>query len=388
MQIQNKKFLIVGSGITAATLATLLSEHEAKEVKVIEKNNHLGGNVFDYQDANGFFIHKYGPHIFHTNYDEVINFVKKYSEFDLFTHQVLVKYQDQEIIFPINFDSIYQITKSQSIIEKLKKHFQKEEQVSIRQLMNVNDEEIKALADLIYKNIYENYTMKMWEISADKIDLNVLNRVKINLNHEWNYFPNDKFVGMPKKGWTNMIENMLNHKNIKVFLNYDYKETYNLTTFKMLLDYHVYDAIFYTGMIDELFNYEHEALPYRSLEFTFEYLKDTDSFQNASVVNYPADLHFTRITEYKKLTQQNNLKGTVIGKEYPGQYDSTSPRFFNPCYPISNIETTNTYNKYLQELKKVKNLYCLGRLGQYKYYDTDDAIYSVLNFFKELINND
>lgn len=384
MNLENKQFLIIGAGVSGITMARLLADAGASKIKIIDKKSHIGGNCFDFKNEQGFLIHKYGPHIFHTNNEKVINFVTRFSEFDLFTHKVLVQYENEFIPFPINLNSIYDITHNDKIKHNLIKEFTGQKTVSIKQLLNSNDEEIKKLGNIIFKNIYENYTMKMWGISANEIDLNVLNRVKINLTEEWNYFPDDTFVGEPKHGWTNMFEKMLDHPNIEVYLNEDYKDRYSFEIFKQLLQNNVYDGIFFCGMIDELFNFKFGQLPYRSLNFEFTYLPDVNSFQPVSVVNYPAAKDFTRITEYKKLTNQLYLSGTVIGKEYPGSFDPSSKFFYNPCYPIKNLQTLNQYHLYYEELKKVDHLYAIGRLGQYQYFDIDDAINSVMQLFETL----
>ena len=386
MELKNKNFLIIGAGITGISLARLLVDQGAQYVKIIDMKNHIGGNTYDYKNENGFMIHKYGPHIFHTNYDEVINLLSRFSTFHHFTHQVLVKYEDKLIPLPINETSINAISHDKDLFSKLKEVYKNQKEVSILQLLNNNDNNIKHLGELVYKNIYENYTMKMWDIPANKIDQNVLNRLKIVLSNEWNYFINDKFVAIPQDGWTSMMQRMLNHKNIDLYLNYDYKETYNLKSLQLLLKNKVYDAIFFTGMIDELFDFKYGKLPYRSLEFKFEYFSDIDDFQPTSVVNYPSDKELTRITEYKKLCNQLDLKGTVISKEYPGAYDLNSIRFNLACYPINNKDTLMLFNKYYNELKAMhENFFVVGRLGQYKYFDTDDAIYNSINIIKDIL---
>ena len=386
MELKNKNFLIIGAGITGISLARLLVDEDAQYVKIIDMKNHIGGNTYDYKNENGFMIHKYGPHIFHTNYDEVINLLSRFSTFHHFTHQVLVKYEDKLIPLPINETSINAISHDKDLFSKLKEVYKNQKEVSILQLLNNNDNNIKYLGELVYKNIYENYTMKMWDIPANKIDQNVLNRLKVVLSNEWNYFINDKFVAIPKDGWTSMMQRMLNHKKIDLYLNYDYKETYNLKSLQLLLKNKVYDAIFFTGMIDELFDFKYGKLPYRSLEFKFEYFNDIDDFQPTSVVNYPSDKELTRITEYKKLCNQLDLKGTVISKEYPGAYDINSKRFNLACYPINNKDTLMLFNKYYSELKAMdENFFVVGRLGQYKYFDTDDAIYNSINIIKDIL---
>lgn len=384
MNLKDKNYLIIGAGISGISLARMLVDAGANKVKIVEQKSHIGGNCFDYKDKHGFYIHKYGPHIFHTSNQRIIEFITRFSKFNCFTHKVLVDYKGELIPFPINLTAIYKIIGNQNIKNELIDEFKAQKTVSIKQLLNSTNKDINKLGELIYKNIYENYTMKMWDIPADKIDLNVLNRVKINLTEEWNYFPDDNFVGEPTKGWTSMFQKMLEHKNIALYLNTNYKDVYNVQIFKQLLENKVYDAIFFCGMIDELFDFKYGELPYRSINFKFEYLPEINNYQPVSVVNYPADKHLTRITEYKKLTLQEDLSGTVIGKEYPGAYDKNSALFYNPCYPIKNLDTLQVYKQYHDELNKIPNLYAIGRLGQYQYFDTDDAINNVMQIFDTL----
>ncbi|MBO6072405.1 NAD(P)-binding protein [bacterium] len=161
MELKNKNFLIIGAGITGISLARLLVDEDAQYVKIIDMKNHIGGNTYDYKNENGFMIHKYGPHIFHTNYDEVINLLSRFSTFHHFTHQVLVKYEDKLIPLPINETSINAISHDKDLFSKLKEVYKNQKEVSILQLLNNDDNNIKHLGELVYKNIYENYTMKM-----------------------------------------------------------------------------------------------------------------------------------------------------------------------------------------------------------------------------------
>ena len=383
MELTNKSYLIIGCGITGATLARLLVQHGAKYVKVIEAKSHLGGNVYDQYDEHHILYHVYGPHIFHTNYDEVWKFITSYTTMVQFRHQVLAAYQDQLIPLPINLDSILLMThQNEKLVDQLLHTFPNTKAITINQLINCNDQALQNLGQLIFDNIYANYTKKMWNISAKDIDKNVLNRLQINLNTQWDYFPNDKYTGIPTNGFTSFIEQLVNHPCIEVFINQSMQANYDLNSLKLLLANHVYDAIFYTGMIDSLFNFKYGHLPYRSLRFEFKYVNQP-LFQPTSVVNYPSHPFMTRITDYNFLLRQH-LPHTVIGMEYPGQYDPSDLAYNVPYYPINNPSTRKMYALYFQELQQIPNFYCLGRLGTYSYIDMDDSIYQCLQLIKKL----
>ena len=387
MKLTNKSYLIIGCGITGATMARLLADHGAQYVKVIEAKSHLGGNVYDQYDDHHILYHVYGPHILHTNYEEVWNFVNSYTSMIEFRHQVLASYQNELVPLPINLDSILLMTNhNEELINKLLATYPHTKTITINQLVNSNDEQLRTLGQLIFDNIYANYTQKMWNISAKDIDKNVLNRLQIHLNHQWDYFPNDKYTGVPTNGYTSFIESLVNHPHIEVLLNHPMQANYDLNSLKLLLTNHVYDGIFYTGMIDSLFNFKYGHLPYRSLHFEFKYINYAP-YQPASVVNYPSHPYMTRITDYNFLLRQN-LTHTVIGMEYPGQYDPSDLAFNVPYYPINNQNTRNIYSQYVNELKTIPNLYCLGRLGTYSYIDMDDSIYQCMQLIKELIGKD
>lgn len=385
MELTNKSYLIIGCGISGAVLARLLVDHNAKHVKIIEAKSHIAGNVYDQYDEHHILYHVYGPHIFHTNYDEVWNFVTKYTKMVEFKHQVLASYQNELIPLPINLDSILLMTNhNQKLVDKLLQTYNNVNNITINQLVNAKETELRELGQLIFDNIYANYTQKMWNIKAQDIDKNVLNRLRINLNHNWDYFPNDKYTGIPVDGYTAFIEKLVDNQRIEVLTNHCMQDYYDLNSLKLLLKNKVYDAIFYTGMIDSLFNFKYGHLPYRSLRFEFKYINYAP-YQPASVVNYPNHPLMTRITDYNFLLRQH-LNHTVIGMEYPWEYDPADLAFNVPYYPINNQATRNMYKKYYDELLLIPNFYCLGRLGTYAYIDMDDSIYQCMQLVKQLTN--
>ncbi|MBD5445723.1 MAG: UDP-galactopyranose mutase [Mycoplasma sp.] len=385
-----KNIYIFGSGISGSTVARIFAEHGSK-VFLFEAKNHIGGHCFDYVDnQTGVYVHKYGPHIFHTSHEKVWNFVNKFSKFNSYRNKVKVNLQDREklISFPINFTSIeeiYESEKAQKIINLLKQKYSDKKTITIGELIESNENDLKEFSDFVYKNIYSNYTSKMWGISIEDINPEVLKRVKINLDYSDNYFPDDKFQGIPSKGYTNLIRNIINHKNINLELNFDFKKRVSFKNDKLVLDSKEIDSyVFFCGSIDELFNYKFGKLSYRSLDIQFE-VHQKKFYQTVGVVNYPWHKTMTRITEYKYLSKQENLEHTVISKEYPGQWDENSEKFSIRFCPIENEQNLLTLSKY-KNLLKDYNIIPLGRLASYKYFDMDDAIFNAIEIAESIIH--
>lgn len=384
--MNTKKVNIIGAGISGITLARLLAEADY-EVHIYEKKDHIGGNCYDYKSDKHILIHKYGPHIFHTSNERVWEFMNQFTKFNDYVNKVLVSVDDKLVQMPINYNSIEALFSKEMYDDFVKECNEKfsEKAVSIfdikKTLKNKNS---IMIADFIYKNVYENYTSKMWGIPIDKIDSEILKRVKINLNKEWNYFPDDKYQGLPIKGYTKMMQNMLNHENIHIHLNEDGIK--HLSFEKNVIKFDGDNSpIIYTGPIDELFDFKFKRLEYRSLFIEFSTFCKKH-YQDVAVINYPSDPNITRVTEYKWMTKQRKRNWTIISTEKPGQFNPDSPIFNTPFYPINNEANNTRLNKYLDLAKKYNNLYLLGRLATYKYWDMDDAIEKAFELF-ELITN-
>ncbi len=381
------KILVIGAGLAGSSFARLIADNN--DVYVFEKNNFIGGNCFDQLDDNGILIHLFGPHIFHTSNRDVWNFVNQFSRFKKVTHQALVSVDDYLLQMPINLNSIKTVFPDlfTGFLEEVHSLKLFGKQASILQLLNCfRNNNNKKIVNFFYEKVFANYTSKMWGIPIDKLGKNIIERVKINLSYNWDYFPEDEFCGLPVEGYTQLITNMLDHPNIKVFTNkniIDFKVKDNL----IYIDNKFYDLVIFTGSIDELFSYKYGVLPYRSLNIKFETIYN-DYLQTASIVNYPQDPYLTRICEYKILNNQRIDGVTTISKEYPGEFYLLDPVFYNRFYPIRNFENDQMYNKYLEETKKINNLYLLGRLAEYKYYDMDDVISSAMKLIEKLnLNN-
>ena len=372
-RINHVKNLVVGAGVSGAAIANLIADKLGEQVLVIDRKNHIAGNCYDYKDNNGIMIHKYGSHIFHTNNENVWSFVKRFSAFNTYMHEVVGLVDGIEAHIPFNFNTLYQVfpkSLASRIEEKLLKNFGFNTKVPILEFLNQNDEDLKFLAEYVYQKIFVNYTAKQWGKKPEDIDRNVTARVPVYLSKDNRYFQ-DKYQGIPLQGYSKLIENMLSHKNIKLKLNTDCKS----------LDLNSFDRIFYTGSIDELFDYKYGVLPYRSVHFEFEE-HNLEFYQSHPCVNYPNNYDFTRIHEYKHYLKDKSEK-TVIAKEYPQEFVLDKNERY---YPIQNDENAELYKMYLDEVKKTGNLYLLGRLGDYKYYDMDKAILRAIELFEEVFS--
>lgn len=365
------KNLVVGAGFSGAVIANLVANNLDEKVVVIDKKDHIAGHCYDYRDKNGIMIHKYGSHIFHTNSEKVWKFIRQFGDFNQYMHKVIAVIDGIETTIPFNFNTLHDVfppTMAKRIEEKLLDRFRYNEKVPILDFQNQDDSDLKFLANYVYEKVFLNYTAKQWGVSPKEVDQTVTARVPIYLSMDDRYFQ-DKYQGIPLEGYTKLIANILSHQNIEIKLNKDYSDI----TEK-------YDRVFFTGTIDEYFDYELGQLPYRSVNFKFEEY-DRDFYQKNAVVNYPCNYDFTRIHEYKYYLNDKSDK-TVIAKEYSENFElGRNER----CYPVPQKENIDLYNKYLEKSRKLENVYFLGRLGDYKYYDMDKAILRAIELFEEIV---
>ena len=370
--------IIVGSGFSGATIARLIAENFGEKVVVVDKKDHIAGNSYDYRDENGIMIHKYGSHIFHTNNEKVWSFLKQFTDFNTYMHEVVGILDGIEAQIPFNFTTLYQIfpeTLAKRLEEKLLKEFEYNKKVPILEFQKQDDEDLKFLAEYVYEKIFLNYTTKQWGVSPKDVDGAVTARVPVYLSKDNRYFQ-DKYQGIPLEGYTKVVEKMLDHPNIEVVLNKDFAE------FKKENSDLVKNArIFYTGSIDEFFDYKFGKLPYRSVNFKFE-THNREFYQTHACINYPNNYDFTRIHEYKHYLNDKSEK-TVIAKEYSEFFELGKNERY---YPIASEENAKLYQKYLDEAKNLKDVYFFGRLGDYKYYNMDLAVARAIELFEEVFN--
>lgn len=365
---------IVGAGYAGAVSARALAE-KGKKVLVLERRDHIGGNAYDCLDGHGVLIHKYGPHIFHTNNRAVFDFLSRFTEWRRYQHRVIAnvprdnpevvpahKKTDGRFFFPVpfNLDSLknaFGEREGGRLEEKLLAAYPAQSQVTILELRQNPDPEVAAIADYVYEHVFVHYTMKQWGQKPEEIDPSTTARVPVRLSRDDRYFQ-DAYQGMPLEGYTKMFERMLDHPNIEVRLGVDARPILKEAG----------GPVIYTGQVDELFGFQFGPLPYRTLDFRFETLPQ-DAFQTHGTVNYTVDQDFTRITEFKHLTGQELPGVTTIVKEYSRPYTGDPGEI--PYYAIINPENNALYAKYKAEADKKPNLYLLGRLAEYKYYNMD-----------------
>ena len=360
--------IVVGAGLAGCVVARKLATTHFCRVLVLESRAHIGGNCYDRIDENGVLVQEYGPHIFHTNNKRVYEFLWQFTKFNPYTHKVVANVDGHHIPVPFNLDSLDMIGKSH-LEEILVETYGYGSSVPILTLKDNQNEDIKALADDIYEMVFSKYTAKQWGTTPEQIDKSVTARVPIRLDREGTYFK-DEYQAMPADGYTEMFNQMLDYPNITVELN----SSFDLS----MMNYDI--PVIYSGPIDELFNYEHGRLPYRSIDFVFEQYQNK-IYQDHAVVNYTVSEDFTRITEFKHLTSQD-CQNTTILKEFPTAYEGKDGQI--PSYPVENAATKAVYNKYLESAKKINNLYLVGRLAEYKYFNMDEVVENALKLCENI----
>ncbi len=377
--------VVIGSGIAGAAAARVLAEEQGKQVLVLERRPHIGGNCYDREDEYGILIHQYGPHIFHTGDEEVYAWLSRFTDWYEFGHEVVARVGERLIPVPFNLNTlkmVYGEEKGERLAGKLANTFGAGARVPILKLREQTDPEIQAIADFVYENIFLKYTMKQWGQKPEEIDPAVTGRVPVVISYDNRYF-GDKYQGMPKDGYTPMFEKILAHPGIEVRTGTDAREILELRKEegKVYLEGREFDgAVIYTGAADELFGCRYGRLPYRSLRFDFEHYRIPD-YQGHSVVNYTVSEEFTRITEFKHLTGQK-AEGTTIVKEYPFAYTGAEGEI--PYYAILNEENLALYQRYAALAEKFPDFYLLGRLAEYKYYNIDAMAARALGLARSL----
>lgn len=377
-------YIIIGCGLSACVVARKLAD-VGKKILIVERRNHLGGNLYDEVDENGILVQRYGPHTFHTNNDLVVEFIKNYADFIEYNMKCEVKIDNIITSSPFNFktiDQFYSKADAINLKNKLIKAYPLL-RTTVVELLESKDTDIKEYAQMLFDKDYSLYTSKQWGIDPCEVDPSVLKRVPIEFSYYDRYF-HDKFEAIPKGGFMVFIKNLLDSPNIKTIKNEDGLKHISFKNNNILYD-DEYIKIIFTGQIDELFNYKYDRLPYRSLRFEYE-THNINSYQTSAIVAYPShEYGFTRITEYTKLPFQNSNK-TVIAKEYPILFNEKTKN--DPYYPIPTLKSNNMYNKYKDEAAKYDNLYLLGRLAEYKYYNMDQCVLNALTLANKLIKGD
>ena len=380
------KIIIVGSGITGSVAARVLAE-AGNSVEVWEKKPYVGGAVYDKPDSYGVHIHVHGPHIFHTNSQIAYDFLSRFTEWYGFSHKVLGEIGGSLCPIPFNYTSIEKcFDKDTADIykRKLSEFAGEEPVVTIGKLRTAEDQDLQSLSDYVYKNVFENYTLKQWGMPPERLGEEVMGRVPVRASYEDRYFT-DKYQGIPKNGYTAMILNILDHPNIEVRTSYDALQHMTVDNGKIVLDGSGLDsdtAVIYCGCLEELLKYKFGKLPYRSLRFETE-LKPSP-FQPVAVVNYPNSHDYTRISQYSHFEpgHDDDDKCTIM-YEYPIEYEPGCG--LDAYYPVPLDENKQKYQLYADEVSSIKNFYPAGRLGSYKYINMDVAVVEAVKLAEKII---
>lgn len=357
-------YLIVGAGFAGSVLAERLASQLNKKVLIIDKRNHIAGNAYDHFNKDGIQVHKYGPHIFHTNSKDVFDYLSQFTEWRPYEHRVQASVDGQLLPIPINLDTINKLYGLSLTSFEVEAFFQSKAEV-ITPIRTSEDVVVSRVGRELYEKFFRNYTRKQWGMDPSELDKSVTSRVPVRTNRDDRYF-SDTYQAMPLRGYTAMFEKMLDHPNIKIMLNTDYHEIMDIIPFKEMI---------YTGPVDEYFDFRYGKLPYRSLEFKHETL-DEQQHQPAPVVNYPNEHPYTRITEFKYLTGQQHPKTSIV-YEYP-QAEG------DPYYPVPKPENAELYNKYKKLADETPGVHFVGRLATYRYYNMDQVVAQALTLFKKL----
>ncbi len=357
-------YMIVGAGFAGSVLAERLAAGMNKKVLIVDRRPHIGGNAYDCYDEHGILIHKYGPHIFHTNSAEIFDYLSRFTAWRQYQHRVRACVDGRLVPIPINIDTINELYGLSLDAEGMKRFLASVAEKRDK-IVTSEDVVVNGMGRELYEKFFRGYTRKQWGLDPSELDAQVTARVPVRASRDDRYFT-DKFQAMPARGFTRMFENMLDHPNIKIMLNTDYQEVQHEIS---------HESLIFTGPIDQYFGYRYGELPYRCLEFKHE-THHKPVFQSAPVVNYPNEYAYTRITEFKYLTGQEHPLTSIV-YEYP-RADG------DPYYPIPRPDNAALYKKYQALADETPNVHFVGRLATYRYYNMDQVVGQALALYSRL----
>lgn len=361
-------YLIVGAGFAGSVLAErLASQHDAR-ILLIDRRNHVGGNAYDELDEAGILYHKYGPHIFHTNSDQVVEYLSQFTEWRPYEHRVRAYVRDQLVPIPINRTTLNKLFGLNLQTDEEAADYLASRAEAVDEIRTSEDVVINAVGRELHELFFRGYTRKQWGLDPSELDKQVTSRIPTRTNTDDRYF-SDTFQAMPKDGFTAMFERMTSHPNIDKKFGTDFREL-------KANAHEIADHIIYTGPIDEYFDFRFGKLPYRSLKFDHQTL-DQERFQEVAVVNYPSEqVPYTRISEYKHLTGQEHPK-TSITYEFPAAEG-------DPYYPIPRPENQELFKRYEALADATEGVTFVGRLATYRYYNMDQIVGQALATFRRI----
>jgi UDP-galactopyranose mutase len=357
-------WMIVGAGFAGSVLAERLASQRNEKVLVIDKRDHIAGNAYDLKDAAGILIHQYGPHIFHTNSDTIVEYLSQFTAWRPYAHRVLAKVDGQLLPIPINLDTVNRLYGLSLNSEQLENFFAEKAELK-DEIITSEDVVVNKVGRDLYEKFFRGYTRKQWGLDPSDLDKSVTSRVPTRTNRDDRYFE-DKHQCMPLEGYTKMFTRMLDHPNIIVETGKQFREMRQRAKYKHLI---------FTGPVDEYFDYCFGKLPYRSLRFEHQTL-NKPWHQPVGVINYPQTENYTRITEYKHLTGQIHTK-TSLTYEFPSDIG-------DPFYPVPRPENQINYKKYEKMANVTQDVWFAGRLATYRYYNMDQIIGQALATFRRI----
>ncbi|OUI79000.1 UDP-galactopyranose mutase [Commensalibacter intestini] len=367
----NKKILIVGAGFSGAVIGRLLAE-DGFEVHIIDERSHTAGNCYSERDKEtGVMVHTYGPHIFHTDNEEVWDFLNQHAEMMPYVNRVKTTVNGQVFSLPINLHTINQFFHKTFSPDEAKAFIKTKGDSSIAEPKSFEEQALKFVGKELYEAFFKGYTLKQWGLHPSELPASILKRLPVRFNYDDNYFSH-KFQGMPKDGYTVIVDSIMDHKNITVSLNTKFDKT----------DLEKYRHIFYSGPLDAYFDYQHGRLAYRTLDFEkFTYQGD---YQGTAVMNYGEEsVPYTRITEHKYFAPWESHEGSVMYKEFSRLCTEKDL----PYYPIRLVGEMTQLEEYVDLAEQEKNVTFVGRLGTYRYLDMDVTIAEALKTARVFLEN-
>jgi len=362
-------WLIVGAGFAGSVLAERLASQLDQRVLVIDRRDHVGGNAYDMKDAAGVLVHRYGPHIFHTNSDQIVRYLSQFTRWRPYEHRVLAQVDGKLLPIPINRTTLNTLYGLSLTTDAAVEAFLASRAQPVSPILTSEDVVVNRVGRELYEKFFRGYTRKQWGLDPSELDKSVTSRVPTRTDCDDRYFQ-DTFQAMPAEGYSAMFARMLDHPNIEVELGVDFRKLDSNIQFRRLI---------YTGPIDEYYKHEFGRLPYRSLNFQHE-TRDYEWHQPVAVVNYPQTEVYTRVTEYKHLTGQNHRKTSITFEIPTDQGD--------PYYPIPRPENQALYKRYEALALRERNAIFVGRLATYKYYNMDQVVGQALATFRRIEQQD
>jgi UDP-galactopyranose mutase len=357
-------YLVVGAGFAGAVVASQMARNFGKKVMLIDRRSHVGGNAYDHYNESGILVHRYGPHIFHTNSKDVFDYLSQFTAWRNYEHRVLAQVDGKLVPIPINLDTVNLLHGKNLRVEELEPYLESiaEKPQAIR---TSEDVVVSRVGRDLYAKMFRGYTRKQWGLDPAELDASVTARIPVRLSRDDRYFA-DVYQAMPLNGYTRLFENMLDHPNITIALKTDYRDVMRTERYQELV---------YSGPVDEFFDYRFGKLPYRSLRFRHQTL-NKERLQPVAVINYPNDHDYTRVTEFKYLTGQQHAKTSVV-YEYPCAEG-------DPYYPVPRPENAALYKQYEGLCATRPEIHFVGRLATYRYYNMDQVVAQALTLCSKL----